>query len=200
MILLVCRVNLFACCTSAEQQNVKCSAVLCTHDCSTAACFACSKSAFPPLFVHSTFRRSPAHPSSNWPWRACSAPSPPTPWTRWRWAVPSLAPITLIPSMMSGSPSVTPSPCSCQRMARYWSPKHGFGAGRHRTNTQKEPNNKSTYRQDCWTPFNSTSRLFRWANRAEITPVTWPTLWWSRRLLRAPQTVTAAHRWANTPL
>lgn len=92
------------------------------------------------------------------PRRACSAPSPPTPWTWRRWATRSPAPTAPIPSMMSGSPSVTPSPCSCLRTARLAAtPEH---SSRHRKQNcikSQQPNNN----QDCETPFNSISCLFQ---------------------------------------
>lgn len=39
---------------------------------------------------------------------------------------------------------------------------------------------------------------FSWSSSAVITPVKWPTSWWSLRLQRALQTAMAAHRWENT--
>lgn len=182
------RFDLFTCYT------LFCSCLF-THDCSAAVFVLHAVNWHFPLCLF--VPPSAAHPHIsplNSPWRACSAPSPPTPWTRWCWAVRSLAPITLIPGMMSGSPSVTLSPCSCLRMARYWTPE----GGQTQEKTCIKPI-KSTYTQDYWPLFNSTSCLFSWSNRAEITPVTWLTLWWSRHPLKAPQTATA-HRWASTPL
>lgn len=41
----------------------------------------------------------------------------------------------------------------------------------HKIKKKQKTSNKSTFSQDFWTPFNSTSCLFSWSTSAEITPV-----------------------------
>lgn len=58
-----------------------------------------------------------------WPWRACSAPPPLTPWARWHLMTPEPSAVILHPCMMSSSNSTTPSPWSCPT-TRYSPPEH----------------------------------------------------------------------------